>query len=280
MAGSASSNFMNENVKWFAAAVAVVGLAIGAVVFRDKWWTDRAPAPEAPPAVAETPPEPLADEPAIKHPVPATDPDEALPPLDASDAPIRNALEGLIGKASVEQHVIAENLIRQMVVTIDNLTEPRVAMRVRPVHPTPGAFAVGGSEESPLLDPKNFERYAPLVKLLSTVDTELLIATYTRYYPLFQEAYESLGHPPQYFNDRLIEVIDHLLATPDVSGPVALARPSVQYTYADPELEARSAGQKLLIRMGPANAAAVKTKLRELRTRLAAQKPPDPPAAP
>jgi hypothetical protein len=90
---------------------------------------------------------------------------------------------------------------------------------------------------------------------------------------LFQEAYESLGHPPQYFNDRLIEVIDHLLASPDVKGPIALARPNVLYEFADPALEARSAGQKVLIRMGSENATAVKDKLRELRAELIARSP-------
>jgi hypothetical protein len=66
-------------------------------------------------------------------------------------------------------------------------------------------------------------------------------------------------------------VIDHLLATPDVKGPVALARPGVLYEYADKSLELRSAGQKLLLRMGPENAGAVKSKLRELRAAIIAQ---------
>ena len=105
------------------------------------------------------------------------------------------------------------------------------------------------------------------------MDTQRLIATYTRYYPLFQEAYESLGHPPQYFNDRLIEVIDHLLETPDLQGPIALAQPNVLYEFADPALESRSAGQKALIRMGSENATAVKDKLRELRSELIAKQP-------
>ena len=77
----------------------------------------------------------------------------------------------------------------------------------------------------------------------------------------------------KYFNDRLIEVIDHLLATPDVKDPVALTQPNVQFEYADPKLESRSAGQKVLMRMGSANAAAVKAKLRALRARLVEQKP-------
>jgi hypothetical protein len=66
----------------------------------------------------------------------------------------------------------------------------------------------------------------------------------------------------------LIEVIDHLLATPEVRDPVRLVQPRVMYEYADPQLQALSAGQKVLIRMGAANAAVVKTKLRELRTEL------------
>ena len=42
------------------------------------------------------------------------------------------------------------------------------------------------------------------------------------------------------------------------------------YTYADPALEGRPAGQKLLIRMGPENAKAIKAKLTELRAVITA----------
>ena len=71
----------------------------------------------------------------------------------------------------------------------------------------------------------------------------------------------------------MIQVIDHLLAAPDVKDPVALAQPNVQFEYADARLESRSAGQKVLMRMGSANAAAVKAKLRSLRASLVQQKP-------
>jgi len=67
----------------------------------------------------------------------------------------------------------------------------------------------------------------------------------------------------------LIPIIDHLLATPDISEPIQLVQPKVLYQFADPELEKCSWGQKTLIRMGPANAAAVKTKLREIRASIA-----------
>jgi len=42
----------------------------------------------------------------------------------------------------------------------------------------------------------------------------------------------------------------------------------VLYAYADPDLEARSAGQKIMMRMGADNEAKVKAKLRELRRAL------------
>ena len=72
---------------------------------------------------------------------------------------------------------------------------------------------------------------------------------------------------------RLVQVIDSLLATPQVGAPIELTRPNVMYTFADPALEARPAGQKLLLRMGPDNAAAIKAKLTELRAIVTAAPP-------
>ena len=40
------------------------------------------------------------------------------------------------------------------------------------------------------------------------------------------------------------------------------------YEFADPALEQRSAGQKIMLRMGSENAARVKSKLREIRREL------------
>jgi len=88
---------------------------------------------------------------------------------------------------------------------------------------------------------------------------------YLRFYPLFQKAYQDLGYPTGYFNDRLVKVIDMLLATPQIAAPIDLVRPNVMYVYADPKVESLPAGQKLLIRMGTDNAAVVKAKLMELR---------------
>jgi len=260
---------MNDNMKWIVGAVVVIGLVVGGVVYRSR--NHQVPGEERAAAVPAKPAPPV--EPAVKYPLPESTTQEALPPLNESDGAMKNALEGLIGKQSVERFVIPDELVRHIVVTIDNLSTEKVAERQRPARPTPGTFAVGGSEDSPVLDLANYERYKPAVQLLRSVDTKLLVAAYLRYYPLLQEAYENLGHPPQYFDDRVIAVIDHLLSTPELQDPVALTQPGVQYQFADPKLESRSAGQKVLMRMGRDNAQAVKDKLRELRKELLAQKP-------
>jgi hypothetical protein len=154
-------------------------------------------------------------------------------------------------------------------VTIDNLPRKKVAERLKPVAPIEGKLAVSGPDESPTLAPENFERYRSLVQLVNITDTEQLTALYFRFYPLFQQSYQELGYPQGYFNNRVVEVIDHLLLTPEVKGPIALAQPGVLYEFADPKLENLSAGQKILLRVGPDNAAIFKKKLRELRAAIA-----------
>ena len=121
--------------------------------------------------------------------------------------------------------------------------------------------------------PRNSARYARYVKLVQALDAERVVAIYVHFYPLFQQAFVELGYPNAQFNDRLVDVIDHLLETPDVQGPVALVRPKVFFEFADPELEELSAGQKLMVRIGPDNAAVLKTKLREIRRALVAEAP-------
>jgi len=219
---------------------------------------------------AEPAPEDLPSDPVIQ-----TDTSEErspLPTLDDSDASLKEAISAFATGQSLEALFRIDGFIRRFVVTIDNLPQkqlPRAKYRV--TRSTGGRFAVQQEGESLYLSPDNFQRYAPVVGLIESLDNDGLIAAYLQYYALFQEAYEYLGYPSAYFNDRLIDVIDHLLAAPVVDGPIRLVRPHVLYKYADPDLETLSAGHKALIRIGPANADKVKTKLREIRQMLTGQ---------
>jgi len=253
---------------WTLGAAAVL-IGIGGAVFL---W-QRAPSgpaeetapPVAAPAAssvdARAPAAPPATTPAPRPAIP-------LPPLAESDADILGGLNELVGAGAVEEFAVPERIVRNVVVTVDNAAREKMALNQRPIKPTPEQFIVSGPEGARVIDAANYDRYAPFVALVGKVDAKTLVSLYRGFQPLFQQAYEELGHPNDVFDSRLVEVIEHLLSTPEVTGEIRLVQPSVLYLYADPELERLSAGQKVLVRMGPENARKVKAKLREILNEL------------
>ena len=227
--------------------------------------------------VAAQPAAPAPSEPAIEHPVPPVSGDSGpkgpIPALGDSDPAMIEALGAVAGGATVAHYLIPDNIIRHIVVTIDNLPRQKVPVDKRPTVAVGGTFLAEGDELHATLEPKNFARYDAMVAVIRKLDMQQLAAVYLHFYPLFQRVYQDLGYPNGYFNDRLVQVIDSLLATPQPAGPIELTRPNVMYTFADPSLEARPAGQKLLLRMGPDNASAIKAKLSELRSIVTATPP-------
>jgi hypothetical protein len=217
--------------------------------------------------------------PPIRYPIEAVAtsvalPDAApLPALDNSDAALRTALDALFAKGGGSGTLLLEDMIRRIVVTVDNLSREQVARRLVPLKPAEGSLLVTGRGAERVISEHNQGRYAPYVILAEAVDVDYLAALYVRFYPLFQQAYQEIGYPEGYFNDRLVSVIDHLLAAPEIKGPIRLVQPKVLYKFADPELEQLSVGQKFLVRMGPANAARIKMRLREVRRHVAGRIP-------
>jgi len=258
----------------------MVGVAALVVVVAGGGWyylhSRNSSLPRVPSAAQPAPAPAPVGEPAIAHPLPAAQGDSAsqapLPALEDSDAALGGALAEVAGAAALKDYLMPENMIRRMVVTIDNLPRQKVAVDKRPTRSLAGSFIAAGDELHATLDQRNFQRYQPLVAVIQSIDMRKLAAVYIHFYPLFQRTYQDLGYPNGYFNDRLVQVIDVLLAAPQPAAP-ALIRPNVMYTFADPALEKLPAGQKLLIRMGPDNATAIKAKLKELRTLITAAPP-------
>jgi hypothetical protein len=218
-------------------------------------------------AVNRPEPQPVVvTEPAAEEPPAALEP---VHPLPEPDSYFKLALGDLFGEA-IEEMLAESGLIERIVASVDNLPRTHVAERIRPIGRLGEPFVADGQEGSDefAISPLNYDRYDVLVDLLAGADLEEAAEVYRRYYPLFQSAYVDLGYPNGYFNDRLIEVIAHLLATPEIDEPVPLVRPHVLYEFADPELEDLSAGQKLLLRIGTAHRSRVKQRLRDLRNIL------------
>lgn len=252
---------------WVAIPALIVICAIAALlVYRSQPDAETAPTPPAPaPTATET--QAPAAEPAVRYPI-AADPAQALPRLEDSDAAVLHVLAALVGEARLADLFYPDSIIRRIVATIDNLPRRKAPLKVMPVKPVRGAFETAATPRGPTIADSNPRRYAAYVALARSVDARALVTAYVRVYPLFQRAYEDLGYPGRYFNDRLVEAIDDLLAAPQPDGPLLLVQPRVFYEFADPALEALSAGQKVMLRVGPANAAVLKQKLSEIRREL------------
>lgn len=262
-----------KNTMWSVVVLVILG-GIAAAYY---YWQLYEP-PPAPAARSEAPPAPEAKaEPAIRYPVqevPAAG--KPLPPPGESDAAMQDVLAGLFTRELAEELFDLKEIARRFVVTVDNLPRKKVPMRYRLFKPALGKFLVTSEEENFLASPDNYRRYTSYVWLAEVVDSRKLVAVYVHFYPLFQQEYQNLGYPKGYFNDRLVEAIDDLLAAPDVPGRIKLVRPNVLYQFADPDLEALSAGQKILIRLGSENAARIKARLRDVRRDLTAGQVPKP----
>lgn len=195
----------------------------------------------------------------------------ALPPLDESDPAVVEALTENLGENLVERWLVADRVVERAVVLVNSLDGSAIPLRLRPLRPT---------DEEPIIDEigdeqldwsqANAERYTPQVDALMAIEPATAAELYQRHYPLFQEAWSALGENEPYFNDRLVEVLDRLVDTPEVELPVAVEPWEGHYRFADESLEELSWGQKALIRTGLDNARRIREWLREFREAVTA----------
>lgn len=259
--------------QWLVSGVVViVAIAVGVFLWRKASQPGNAQAPAVAASTAGSGAAPAHAATTIQHPIAQATPAPAstapLPALDASDADVASALLALAGGDALDGLLQRDQVIRRIVATVDALPRQSVGTNILPVRTPKGPFLVEQADGTLTLSPRNVERYAPYMRVLEGVDAKALVGWYVRHYPLFQQAYRDLGYPKGYFNDRLVAAIDDMLAAPVPDAPVKLVQPKVFYRYADPDLEARSAGQKMLMRLGADDEARVKAKLRQVRALL------------
>jgi hypothetical protein len=237
--------------------------------------TPSSPAPAVPQTLAA---------PAIKFPVQVTDSAQQTSPLpnrENADSFIAKALTDLLGVSAVKDQLQLNDFVHHCVATTDNLGRSQAPSIMWPVNTTPDRFASmitesknGTRKEVILVD--NDRRYAPFINMIDGINMSKVANLYFHLYPLFQQQYEELGYPQKYFNDRLVEVLDLLISTPDpvrplevhlvdVEGNVKSTQPWVRYEFTDPALQSLSSGQKILLRIGKENGDILRHKLIEFR---------------
>jgi Protein of unknown function (DUF3014) len=283
--------------KVFAAALGVLALC-GLGYFA---WTQHRSSPPAKPvdtaasasaAVAPIAPAasalaPAASASVVQHPINT----EATAPTRSGaaasqdpDALLRNALIDTLGAKALNTWLQTDGFARRVVATVDNLGREHATPRLWPVLPISGRFTAQGQNDAAQIAAGNAARYSSFVAFASSIDAARAAAMYRQHYPQFQAAYRELGFGERYFNDRLVEVIDLLLATPEPSEPVALrlvevkgpdgqvmltAQPWLRYEFADPALQALPAGQKMLLRLGAEHRSRLKAQLQAFRAEVA-----------
>jgi len=261
---------MNKKMLFAIVALILLGAAFAAYLF----WQSEQPEPEIVQIrnIPTSPPPPPSEPAPVPAPTASREikapPAQPLVQLAKSDSFVFDALAGLVGNPALMKFFRSEQIIRNIVVTVDNLPQQRVPVKVMPFTPPAGSFFTAGSEDQLTISPMNANRYASYVKIAEATDTRKLVELYVRLYPLFQQVYKELGYPNKNFNDQLIETLDDLLDTPVIKEPIKLVQPKYFYLYAAPDLEERSIGQKIMLRLGSENGKRVKKKLLEIKQEL------------
>ncbi|WP_126767413.1 DUF3014 domain-containing protein [Aliidiomarina iranensis] len=221
------------------------------------------PEPEPmPEPMPEPEPEPLPE----PEPAPEPEPEpEPLPPLnEASDVVLQELAEQEVNIQPVQ----AENMLRKLVVFVDNIARGEIVREAAVINGPQSRFIVQRIDGQIYVDERSYSRYNDIVSWFYEMDTDVLVDQFERFQPVFEEAFGEIKEPGLTFEERVLDAIAILLDTPEPRGLLALSDEEVMYTYADPELENLPAAQKQMLRIGPDNRALVKSKLREIRQRL------------
>jgi len=161
---------MNKTIGVLAVVILLVGAVIGFYMMQETPETQ----PEQPIKVA---PAPAPIEPAKPQPIQESAP--PLPLLKDSDPVMREAISDLLGADTFKKYFRPGEIVRHIVVTIDNLPRKTVAARLFPTKPVGGKFLTTGEEENLAISTRNAARYTPYVRIAEMVDARKLVAIYS-----------------------------------------------------------------------------------------------------
>jgi hypothetical protein len=187
-----------------------------------------------------------------------------LPPLDESDALVRELMARLSSHPRVAAWLTTDQLVRNFTVVVLNIAEGKTpAAHLRKIAPG-GKFQVVEDARTVRIDPRSFQRYDAVANAVSGIDARGAARLYATLKPRIDDAYKELGAPHGDFDRTLERAITQLLQTPPLPEPVVVQPAPAGFAFADPSIESLSPAQKQLLRMGPANTRIVQNKLREV----------------
>ena len=194
-------------------------------------------------------------------------------PADAGEAAVNKELAKNWPLAQLRKYFNLQEQARRLVITVDNLPREHVPSQLRVTRGVPELLRVKKEGETITLDPSNYERYDRIIGYVEKMDARKIGRLYAKFYPLLQRTYEETGFPEERFHDRVLAALDDMMDAPRPTGPIRLVQPKVLYRFEDDHLESLSAGQKIMIRVGPENAARLRKVLARVRAAIAARDP-------
>lgn len=194
-------------------------------------------------------------------------------PADAGEAAVNKELAKNWPLAQLRKYFNLQEQARRLVITVDNLPREHVPSQLRVTRGVPELLRVKKEGETITLDPSNYERYDRIIGYVEKMDARKIGRLYAKFYPLLQRTYEETGFPEERFHDRVLAALDDMMDAPRPTGPIRLVQPKVLYRFEDDHLESLSAGQKIMIRVGPDNAARLRKVLARVRAAIAAHDP-------
>jgi hypothetical protein len=201
---------------------------------------------------------------AAARPLPEAGETIDLPPIDQTDAIVRELVARLSSHPTVAAWLTTDHLIRNFTAVVDNiangLTPSGHLGNVRPA----GGFQVREDRGSLWIDPRSFRRYDRYADAVAALDARGAARLYATLRPRLVDGYRELGHPDGNFDQAFERAIIELLKTPVVDGDIALVSKTVAYEFADPRLQSLSSAQRQFLRMGSRNIRLIQAKLREL----------------
>ena len=236
-------------------AVAVMAGALLAM-----WWLGRAQPVPAPPAFTN------ATDVSVGSPRPKSQP-IALPPLDASDDLLRRTLAVLSAHPLLARLLATPAIVRGAALAIVQIGDGKTPSAPLTVLRPSTRLVIAGTASGPI-DAASYRRWdGPTAALLSLPPADLA-QVYVNVKPLFDRAYEDLGHPGGDFDQAIVKAIETLTETPRPAAPPVLVAKPGYFEHDDPALKALLPVQRQLLLIGPDNQRQVLGWLKRLATAL------------
>ena len=211
-----------------------------------------------------------ADRVAVKQDVAPAEPAPAaeVPPLDQSDAFVRDLVRALSSHPVIASWLTTDQLIRNFAVSVRNVAEGDTPARHLNTIAPARSFQIRRERGAIYIDEASYARFDGHAAAVSGLDPKQTAELYRLLKPRIEEAYREVAGPGADFERDLRTALTSLLQTPVVDRPIELKPTIAGYDYADPSLQSLSPAQQQLLRMGPTNARRIQQSLRAIASAM------------